>query len=277
MVGLLNGLELQGFIKERQLHQVRNLRQQFAMAPRLLILKSPDASPVIDAYIRMKVRYAADILISVLVETCDEQTMKSRIKQANIDSTIQGIIVQLPLKNVGQTNEICNLIDPIKDVDGLGSHALFPSATAQAIDWLLVGYNVELRNKRIVIVGNGKLVGRPLYTMWQKRGLTVTVLDDQSGPIGDTVQTSDIVVSATGVPHLITNDMVHAGMVIIDAGTASEHGVLMGDVDDAVRQRHDIVITPRKGGVGPLTYTVLFDHLIEVCLRQAGQLPESKA
>ncbi len=272
MVKELNGKELQGFIKERQLRQVRNLRQQFKIIPKLLIIKSPQAGAVIDTYVRMKVRYAADIFIKVLVETIHEDAMKQRIADANADPTIQGIIVQLPLKKGTNTDAICTMIDPMKDVDGLGKKGNYPSATARAIDWLLNGYNIELSDKSIVIVGNGKLVGHPLYQMWQARGLAVTVLDKTSDNVQETIARSDVIVTATGVPHLIRSDWVKSGAVVVDAGTASEGGTVVGDVDESVRERNDITITPVKGGVGPLTYTVLFDHLIEACLHRAGQL-----
>ena len=95
----LNGLELQGFIKERQLRQVRNLRQEHKIIPKLLILKSPSAGPVIDTYVRMKAAYAEDILIEVEVATVAENDMQKYIQAANIDSKIQGIIVQLPLSD----------------------------------------------------------------------------------------------------------------------------------------------------------------------------------
>ncbi len=268
----LNGLELQGFIKERQLRQVRNLRQQFSITPKLLIIKSPSASAVIETYIRMKQRYARDIFIDVEVVAIDESEMSTYIEQANVDSNIQGIIVQLPLKDVSQTDIICNKIDPQKDVDGLGMNAGFPSATAQAIDWLLAGYNIDLNNKQITIVGAGKLVGAPLAAMWRKRGLAVTSLDKSSANVHETLQSSDIIVTATGVPRLITADDIKQKAVVVDAGTASEGGFIVGDVDEAIRERKDVTVTPIKGGVGPLTYTVLFDHLIEACLREAGQL-----
>lgn len=268
----LNGLELQGFIKERQLRQVRNLRQEHSIVPKLLIVKSPSASDVIDTYVRMKTRYAEDIHIEVVVETVAEADMKNRIHEANTDSNIHGIIVQLPLKNVSQTNEICNTIDSSKDVDGLSDAAFYPSATAQAIDWLLAGYNVTLENKHIAIVGNGKLVGNPLGRMWKARGLTVTILDDMSDTIDEVLASSDIIVSATGVPHLVRSEQIKQGAVVVDAGTASENGVVVGDVDSDAREREDITITPVRGGVGPMTIAVLFDHVIEACLRRAGKL-----
>lgn len=272
MTKLLDGLELQGYIKERQLRQVRNLHQQHFITPTLLILKSLGASNVIDAYVRMKSRYAEDIAIKVIVESLSESDMAKRIDQANVDSNIQGIIVQLPLDDVSQTNFLCNKISSEKDVDGLGGGGIFPSATAQAIDWLLAGYGVDLQDKHIAIIGNGKLVGAPLALMWKSRGLMVTVLDGTSEDIPSVLEQSDIIVSATGSPRIVSSIHVKHGAVVVDAGTASEKGKIVGDVADDVRLRDDVTVTPAKGGVGPLTYTVLFDHLIEACLKKAGML-----
>ena len=266
----LNGRELQQFIKVRQLRQVRNLRQEHDITPKLLIVMSKTASDVIATYVRMKRRYARDILIDVEMAAVEQSDMISTVQQANDDASIQGIIVQLPLDDPAGTSEICNAIAPEKDVDGLGERAIFPSATAQAIDWLLAGYDVDLVGKVIAIVGRGKLVGAPLAKLWGERGLNITVFDDQT-PLCD-MQRFDVIVTATGVPRLITSDMIKPGAVVVDAGTASEHGKLIGDVDDSVRAMTHVTMTPKKGGVGPLTYTVLFDHLIENCLKRADKL-----
>ena len=268
----LNGLELQGYIKARQLRQVRNLRQQFGIVPKLCIIKSTAAPDVIQTYVRMKQRYADDVLIEVEVLTLDQSSMPEAIRRANESREIQGIIIQLPIDDPSETEMLCDLISPTKDVDGLGRGALYPSATAQAIDWLLAGYNVELQDKHIAVVGNGKLVGNPLSKMWKQRGLMVTVLDEYSEDAEKVLSQSDVIVSATGVPRLITSQKVALGAVVVDAGTTSENGQIVGDVDESVRIRDDVTITPVKGGVGPLTITVLFEHVIEACFKQAGQL-----
>ena len=117
----LNGRELQQFIKVRQLRQVRNLRQEQGIAPKLLIVMSKTASDVIAAYVRMKQRYARDILIDVEIAAVEQSDMISTVQQTNDDASIQGIIVQLPLDDPAGTSEICNAIAPEKDVDGLGS------------------------------------------------------------------------------------------------------------------------------------------------------------
>ena len=273
MTKLLSGLELQGFIMERQAKQVRNLRQEYNVIPKLLIIKSDTSSEVINTYVRMKQRYAGDVLIEVEVASLPQHVMPEAIQAANDDETIHGIIVQLPLADPSETDRLCNMIAPEKDVDGLGESAAFPSATAEAIDWLLAGYNIELIGKRITLVGQGKLVGAPLAKLWQGRGFNVTVLDENSANTSDVLLHSDVIVSATGVPRLLTSEVIPIGAVVIDAGTASEGGVIVGDVDPAVREeRTDLTITPEKGGVGPLTYTLLFDHVIQAALKRVGKL-----
>jgi len=268
MSKILSGEELAGYIKERQAGQVRSLRQAKRVVPRLAIIKSTSASPVIDTYVRMKRRYGKDILIETVVETLDEAEMTAAIQRLNDDETIHGIIVQLPLKDVALTDEIVNVVAPHKDVDGLGKDAHFTSATAEAIDWLLAGYGIDLAGKKITLVGHGRLVGAPLAKLWRASGRDITVLDDQSGDITPILRESDVVVTATGVPRLISSDMLKVGAILIDAGTASENGVIVGDIDPAVYvERDDVKITPPRGGVGPLTIATLFDHVITATTR----------
>ena len=254
----LNGAELAGFIKERQ--------------PKLLIIKSLSASEVIDTYIRMKTRYADDVLIEVETTALAEGDMIERIKQANIDSNIYGIIVQLPLADDSQINIILDTISPEKDVDGLGASADFPSATAEAIDWLLAGYNVELAHKNIALLGRGRLVGAPLEKLWRERGYQLAVFDIDSGDVRDSLRSSDVIVTATGVPGRLTSDDVAQGAVVVDAGTASEQGVIVGDASAELRTRTDVTMTPIRGGVGPLTIAVLFDHVIQAALKSVSKL-----
>ena len=260
----LNGKELADFIKQRQARQVRHLKQAHGVTPKLLIITPQHASGPINAYVRYKQRYAADISVETEVRSSLECDMPALIDQANHDPLIHGIIVQLPLNDPTYTDDIVSRIVPNKDVDGLtGPHAPYTPATAQAIDWLLSGYNVELTDKKIAIIGRGRLVGAPLERLWHDRGLGVTVCDRQTPNTAEIIASSDIIVTATGQPHLITADMVKSGVVIVDAGTASEDGVIVGDVDPGVRVRTDVAVTPEKGGVGPLTIAVMIDHVIQ--------------
>lgn len=258
---LLNGSELAGYIKERQAKQVRALRQANKIFPKLVILMTAD-NPVIDVYVRLKKVYGEDILIDVDVIKVPQAEIYSKIESLNSDDSVHGIIVQLPLEDIAETDKVVNLIDPSKDVDGLGADANFLSATATAIDWLIVGYNVDLAGKSIAIVGNGRLVGAPLAKLWNSVGHNVAIYDDTETDLSTKLKSADVVVSATGVPNLIKTDSLKQGAVVVDAGTASEGGKIVGDVDSQVRERDDITITPEKGGVGPLTIAALFDNVI---------------
>jgi methylenetetrahydrofolate dehydrogenase (NADP+)/methenyltetrahydrofolate cyclohydrolase len=261
MTKILNGRELAGYIKERQAREVRSLRSQ-GIKPVLAIIRNND-SPVITKYVSLKQRYGDDIGIEVrdIFIPNDIEALKEAVLKANQDDEISGIIIQLPLCDPNYTDEIVKLITPEKDVDGLSGKGQFDSATATAINWLLSGYGVDLSGKKIAVVGRGRLVGAPLIRMWRNSGYDVSVF----GHDGDltTLPKYDIIVTATGVPHLIKTEMVAPEAIIVDAGTASEGGILVGDVDEAVRARVDLgAITPKIGGVGPLTVTVLFDDVI---------------
>lgn len=264
----LNGSELAGFIKERQAKQVRALRQAWHINPRLAIVTDVE-NPVIETYMRLKQRYGADILIDVEIHRVPAGGALEMIQELNNRDDVQGIILQLPISNSDQTEELLESIREDKDVDGLRKRAIFQAATPTAISWLLAGYSVDLKNKKVAIVGRGRLVGAPLEKMWLKSGVDVTVFekgDDLSQLIN-----YDIIVSATGVPGLIKSQMVKAKAVVVDAGTASENGKIVGDVSEEVRQRNDVIITPKKGGVGPLTVSALFDNVITACLKIANQ------
>ena len=264
----LNGSELAGFIKERQAKQVRALRQAWHINPRLAIVTDVE-NPVIETYMRLKQRYGADILIDVEIHRVPAGGALEVIQELNNRDDVQGIILQLPISNSDQTEELLESIREDKDVDGLRKKAIFQAATPTAISWLLAGYGVDLKGKKVAIVGRGRLVGAPLEKMWLKSGVDVTVFE--KGADLSQLVNYDIIVSATGVPGLIKSQMVKAKAVVVDAGTASENGKIVGDVSEEVRQRNDVIITPKKGGVGPLTVSALFDNVITACLKIANQ------
>ena len=258
---ILDGRELADYVKERQAKQVRALRQAWNTFPKLAIIVTGD-NPIIDTFVRLKQAYGEDILIDVDVHKVEQATVATLIETLNNDETVHGIVLQLPLTDISETDALVARIAPAKDVDGLGPNAEFTSATATAIDWLVAGYNVTLKDRKIAIVGNGRLVGAPLARLWLGAGLNVTVYDDTTKNLQEELRMADIIVTATGVPGLITSSMIAPGKVVVDAGTASEGGVIVGDVAADVRERQDITITPVRGGVGPLTIAALFDNVM---------------
>ncbi|MBR3230651.1 bifunctional 5,10-methylenetetrahydrofolate dehydrogenase/5,10-methenyltetrahydrofolate cyclohydrolase [Candidatus Saccharibacteria bacterium] len=264
---ILDGQELASFIKERQAHQVAGLAQP----PKLLIIRDSD-NPVIVKYVNLKIAYGQDIGVDVEDYFAQNSTdIAQKIQSANQDPTVSGIILQLPILEKSQTDALTNLIAPHKDVDGLSSHSDFDSATATAINWLLAGHNITLDHQKIAILGQGKLVGAPLYQMFLHSGYQVDAF--AAGDDLTKLNQYDIIITATGVPGLVSDAMVKPGAILVDAGTASEHGILKGDLSNEVRSRQDLTaITPPIGGVGPLTITCLFDHVIQATTRQASNL-----
>lgn len=255
---ILDGRELAGFVKERQARVVRSMTKR----PKLLIIRDSE-DPVIMRYVNLKKTYGADIGVEVEdFHAKNSEEISDKIHSANGDTKISGIIIQLPIKEKERTEELCNLIAPEKDVDGLGEKAKYDSATATAINWLLTGYNIDLKNRRIAIVGRGRLVGAPLFKMFRDSGLNVELF--HRGSDLSLLNEFDVIITATGATGLINSSMVKPGAVVVDAGTASENGVLVGDLADDIRSRSDLTaITPPTGGVGPLTIACLFEHVVQ--------------
>ncbi len=265
----LNGSELAGYIKARQAKEVRALNSTYKTHPRLAIIQTKD-DVVINTYIRMKKSYGSDIGVDVDLYKIPQAEARVKLSELNKEKSVHGIIVQLPLDDVSQTDELVNLVKPSKDVDALGDKAKFDPATPVAIQWLLAGYNVPLLGKKIIIVGAGRLVGQPLAKLWHSSGYDVDIVDSGLADLESALKQGDVIVTATGQPRLIKNAMLKSGAVIVDAGVAAEHGKTHGDLDDEVYKREDLILTPKKGGVGPLTVCALFENVIKAARLQTG-------
>jgi methylenetetrahydrofolate dehydrogenase (NADP+)/methenyltetrahydrofolate cyclohydrolase len=266
-VKLLNGKELASFIKQRQAHQVRGLRQAHGIAPKLAIVQVKD-DPVINTYVRLKKQYGADIEVEVDVYNHAETEVPELIEKLNADDSVHGVIVQLPLIDTSRTDEIVNLVAGGKDVDALGTQPEFEPATPMAIMWLLAGYNIDLQGKKVLLVGRGKLVGAPLEKILNDSGIDVSVADRETKNLDEQVREADVIITATGSPAILYADMIKLGAVVVDAGVASEDGKTVGDVAADVYDRDDLTITPAKGGVGPLTVCALFENVIRAARRK---------
>jgi methylenetetrahydrofolate dehydrogenase (NADP+)/methenyltetrahydrofolate cyclohydrolase len=257
---LLNGTELAGFIKERHARQLRALRHD-KIFPKLAIVQAKD-DPVINTYVHLKQQYGADIGVEVEHHKVRQPEVPKILNKLSIDHSVHGIIVQLPLEDPSQTDEIVNLVDPKKDVDALGRDSKFDPATPMAILWLLNGYNVDLQTKRILLIGRGKLVGAPLERILKNSGYVVEVIDREIPDLKERALNADVIITATGSPAILYPNMIKQDAIVVDAGVASEEGKTVGDLAPEVYQRDDLTITPEKGGVGPLTVCALFENVI---------------
>lgn len=259
---ILNGSELAGFIKERQAHQVRSIRQSLKIIPKLAIILSGD-NPANIKYTELKKKYGEDIGVKVEIFNLKQKDIKSKIAELNEDDNVHGLIVQLPLPDPSETTDIVGTINAVKDVDSLGEASIYDSAAPTAILWLLAGYNIDLNNKKVVIVGRGKLVGSPLINMLINSGIEPRVVDETTVNASDIINQGDVVISAVGKPGIIKSADLKIGAIVVDAGVASENGVSRGDLEEIAYERDDLTLTPRIGGVGPLTVCSLFDNLLK--------------
>lgn len=263
----LDGAELAGYMQAEQAVEARRLKGAWAekgekgRAPKLLILQD-HANKVSEIYVKKKQEYAAEIGVESEYRIVAPEDLATEIANANKDEKVSGMIVQLPILG---DYAVLNEIAPEKDVDGLNeSGQIFQSATAEAINFLLVGHDVELAGKKIAIIGYGRLVGKPLAEMWRKMGFDVTVFRSKdSERLPSELPEFDVVVSGTGVSGLVKSDMLKKGAVVVDAGTATDKNGVSGDFAPEVLERDDLTATKKVGGVGPVTVATLFAHLLQ--------------
>ena len=274
---LIKGMPIANKIREEITEEVKRLKAQGINPKLAVVLAGDDEASVVYARSKEKVGDKLGIQVELTVKPSDtsEEEVLSLIDALNQDETVHGILVELPLpKGIAKENVMARL-DPLKDVDGvhpvnrgylLGGQehlALIP-ATPMACIELMERAGVELRGKRVTLVGRGDTVGRPLASLLIKRDATITVCHTKTVDIPSITKAAEIVVVAAGKAGLVTGEMLSPGQVVVDAGiNAKEEGGITGDVefDTAV----DIVqaITPVPGGVGSLTTTIIMNNLLK--------------
>ena len=199
------------------------------------------------------------------------------MKPANEDKNITGIIIQLPIPDKYNTNKLINLIDPNKDVDGLTDYnkvklynneeGIIP-CTPLGILELLNHYNIDVKGENIVIIGRSLLVSKPLFNLLLNKDATVTMCHSKTINLSSITKNADILISATGKPHLVTEDMIKDNAVIIDVGISRIDGKLCGDVDFENVSKKASYITPVPGGVGPMTVIMLMKNILNAYKKQ---------
>lgn len=265
----ISGRELAAGIKDKQAKTAHRLRESFGVQPKLVILQAKD-DPAINTYVGLKQRYGQDIGVDVEIVRAAQAELTDKIRGYNHDPKVHGMIVQLPIPDPAELGAVLNSVRPAADVDGLGAHSEFDSASATAILWLLAGHNIDLAGKKIVVVGRGRLVGSPLTRLLTAAGHNVLSCDQSTKGLLYKVKQADILISATGSPGLIKADWIKPGAVVVDAGTSSEAGEIRGDLENSVYERDDISVTPKKGGVGPLTVCALFANVLQAAQKQTS-------
>lgn len=232
-------------------------------------------------YVRMKKRTAESIGISfhdaIFPSTISTNELVEEIKILNKMPNMCGIIIQLPLPESLDKKKILDAIDPNLDVDCLGEERSkefyngkidlglpAPLACMEILDSL----HLVLKDKKILVLGQGQLVGKPVTFLLKLRGLNVEVATSKTDNKEVLIKEADIIISGMGNGKYITGNMVKSGVVIIDAGTSEENGAIVGDVDLESVKDVASFISPVPGGVGPVAVAMLLKNVVSVAKKQ---------
>ena len=267
---LLDGTKTSNIIKENLKKEIDVLDKK----PRLVVIQIGD-NKASNSYIKSKEKSASFVGMNfshIKLEKCiSEEELIEKIKYLNIDNTVNGIILQLPVPKHIDSKKVINHIDPNKDVDGLtninvgkltsGNYTLVP-CTALGVIELLKAYDIKINGKNVTIIGRSPLVGKPLISLFMNENATVTVCHSKTEKIKEKTMNADIIVVAIGKAKFLTEDMVKKDSVIIDVGINIIDGKLVGDTDFEKVKNKASYITPVPGGCGPMTVCMLIKNTL---------------
>lgn len=274
---ILYGAPVREKIKAELIEKIKKLDRN----PVLAIVQAGDREDS-NIYVRNKQKFGSEIGIEVRIKKFEldtnekEKELIKEIKKLNKDENIDGIIVQLPLPEGFDSEKIINVIAKEKDADGLASPdqgeveseapgGVVP-ATARGVMTLLDFYQIEIKGKKVAVIGQSGLAGAPIADELEKRQAKVFRCDIETKNIPEIARNCDILISAVGKVGLVDKSFVNENQIVIDVGiNKSEDGKLIGDVNFVEVEPLVTAITPVPGGVGPLTVACLFENLIDLC------------
>jgi len=277
---ILDGKALSEKIRKGLIQEVAGLKRK-GIVPHLSIVLAGN-NPASEVYVKSKLSKAVEIGIKAelvrLPADVKGKELLEKIKELNQDKRITGFIVQLPLPGKID-HKILKSVSPEKDVDGFhplnagllaAGRARFIPATPKGIMRLLEEYKIKLEGKRAVVVGRSDIVGKPVAMLLLQKDCTVTICHSKTRDLAEITRQADILVAAVGKAGLITGDMVKEGAAVVDVGTSSVKGKLVGDVDFEGVKGKAGWITPVPGGVGPMTVAMLLENTVQAAKQKTG-------
>lgn len=262
-------------ISEKILSELKLEIGQLSFKPKLIdVFIGRD--PVIESYVKLKAKRAMETGINFEIcnypDSISTRELGHEIDGLNNKPNLCGLIVQLPVPEQIDRQAVLDRIKPELDVDVItsanlgklltGTHFYMP-ATAASVMRIIDELEIELKGKKVLVIGAGALVGKPVSLLMLQRGVTLIVANADTENLAELCSQSDIIVSGTGTPGLIKGSMVKDGTLIIDAGTSESKGVIKGDVDAESMLSRNVTITPVPGGVGPLTIAMLLGNVVK--------------
>jgi methylenetetrahydrofolate dehydrogenase (NADP+) / methenyltetrahydrofolate cyclohydrolase len=271
---VIDGKAVAAEVRARVKAEVAELVASGAPAPGLATVLVGD-DPASAIYVRRKHEACEEAGIRSigheLPATASQKELLALVDELAADQEVSGILVQLPLPDGLDPDEVIDHIPAAKDVDGLtpasagllarGTPKLVSCTPAGVIE-LLKHAGAQIEGAEAVIVGRSNLVGRPLISLLLGENATVTVCHSRTRDLGEVCRRADILIAAAGSPRLVTGDMVKPGAIVIDVGTNRLEEGLVGDVDFEAAKKVASAITPVPGGVGPMTIAMLLSNTV---------------
>ncbi len=279
----MDGKAVAAEVKRQVAHRVQELHRG-GINPHLSTVLVGD-DPASTSYLKAKHKAAQEVGIKSenhhLPARTSQKELEALISKLNLDSDVNGILVQLPLPSHLDETQIIERIVPYKDVDGLhpinagklasGVEGLVP-CTPKGIVKLLTHYQVPIAGRQATIINRSTLVGRPLSMLLLNRDATVTMCHSKTRNLPEVTRMADILVSAVGRANFqLAGKYVKPGAAVIDVGLSRVDEKLRGDVDFEEVSKVANFITPVPGGVGPMTVAMLLENTVEAATIQTGK------
>ena len=275
MAQIIDGKRISQEIKDSLKVQVEELKEQGKSCTLVVIQIGND--PASSVYVANKKKACEYIGINSrsyeLPEETTEDELLELIDELNHDSTVHGILCQLPLPKHMNEKKILNRISPQKDVDGFHpenvGHLMigefgFVSCTPAGVIELLKASNISIEGKNCVVIGRSNIVGKPMAMLMLRENATVTICHSKTNDLKNICKQADILIVAIGKPKYINEEYIKEGAVVIDVGIHRDaNNKLCGDVDFERVEPLCSAITPVPGGVGPMTICMLMKNCIE--------------
>ncbi|GGO81773.1 bifunctional protein FolD [Marinobacterium nitratireducens] len=289
---IIDGKAFAAILRESVAEHVSHLKKTHGITPGLAVVLVGD-DPASQVYVRSKGKQTVEVGMHSyehkLPADTSEGELLALVEQLNMDPSVHGILVQLPLPEHLDEAMVINAIDPAKDVDGFhisnagllatGQKAMVPCTPLGCL-MMLREYSGNLSGLNAVVIGRSNIVGKPMAQLLLRESCTVTVAHSRTRNLPDILAKADIVVAAVGQPLFVQGEWLKPGATVIDVGINridQEDGStrLVGDVDYDTAKEVAGAITPVPGGVGPMTIACLLANTVTACCR-ANAIPEPK-
>lgn len=274
---ILKGLPVANAINEKLMEQVKSIEGPLPHLAIIRVGERPDDCSYERGAVKKMDKVGVRCTTYTFDADIDNETFQAEFDKINENPDIDGILMLRPLPKQLDEKQIENKIDPRKDLDGIsplnlakvyaGDESGYAPCTAEAVIEMLDYAGIDIKGKRVTVVGRSLVIGKPVSMLLMKRNATVTVCHTKTVDMEGTCRNAEILVAAAGSARMIKKEYVADGAVVIDVGiNVDDEGSLCGDVDFDAISDIAAIATPVPGGVGSVTTSVLAKHLVKAAM-----------